>query len=266
MKKIYFVLVCLWIANTSFAQDFFVFSPLKLHFQTENPEIFKINKVVQVIQREYLSSDNGKLHLIINHYYNDGGYLIKKESGKSYPINSQPDSMELVSYQLYKYEMIDSFIYQKVQIIRLYEHSNTKLEKPDTLPTHISNFYNPYNLEIQRSVEGAIFGKYEYDKNGNLLAVDVMKKQFDIKYKKDVKKSMKTVEPKIPNLPIPQYDKKYQYIFDKNKILVELIEINGSQEITYKYEYNDKGLLTKEKMYLGSRPTPIVYTYEYIFN
>lgn len=266
MKKIYFVLICLWITNTSFAQDFFVFSPISLNFQTENPEIFKTNKVVQVIQREYLSYDKGKLHLIINHHYNDDGYLIKKENGKSYPINNQPDSMELVSYQLYKYEIIDSFIYQREEIIRFYENANTKLEKPDTLPTHTSNFYNPYNLEIQETKEGEVFGKYEYDKNGNLLVVDVMNKRFYIKYKKGIKKSMKTVEPKIPNLPFPQYDKEYQYIFDKNNMLVELTEINGSQEITYKYEYNDKGLLTKQEMYLGSRPTPIVYTYEYIFN
>lgn len=264
MQKTFLILLLVFVSNWSLAQDYFIFSPMGIEFQMENPTIFKTNNIKQVIERHYLSMDNGKLHMIINRYYDENGYPLKEEYGKSYPSSNQPDSTNLTSYANFSYETLDSFIYQRKQYIRFYGNKKERLKEPDTLLNMIHNYYNPYNLENQKDEKGKIFGRYKYDKNGHLVELQLNKNKYAIKYKKGVKKSMEVEQEKLPKIPFPQYDKTLKYTYNKEQQLTELLIINGPQKTLYKYYYDDNGLLIKKEMFIG-RPKPIIHTYEYIF-
>jgi hypothetical protein len=246
-----------------YSQNCIEFTTGGLDYLEINSKWMKAKKFKKIIEREYLKSNLDRVHLVNTLMYNDSGYIVKKINGIPYPYNDSPIEEDYTSVMAYEYELMDSFLYKKMTVLRNF-NGKERLSKQDTLPPMYMLSYNIYFRKFM-TYKGDKICEYTYDSHGNLLNIKGISQNCDdtnLKYKKDKLIQVEVnVKAKGEINPAFVQDIRIEYKYNSEGFINESNNIN--QNVTHKYFYDTECSMIRKELHIVGQLRG-VYTYEYI--
>lgn len=258
MKFVQIIFIA-FFSTPLFGQDCISLDNLSMDYLGINPSWIKKNKIVKVVEREYLPPSFEKLHLVNVLVYNEEGYVLKKINGIPYPQSEEPNENDFTSVKIYEYEIVDSFLHQKEMVVRNFDE-NGRLSRPDTLQQVSNGYYNIYGKSYQTSFRDTL-AEYKYNGDNQISKIishKPIESIIDIKYES---KKVKRVE--------RNFNTEYTLPFSSNQIIdysynaSKLIDdATSSQGWRFKYFYDHSNAIIRKELYMNNMLLG-VYTYEY---
>jgi hypothetical protein len=263
MYKIKFKLIVIisLLSTAIYSQNCITFIEGGSDYLEINSEWLRTKKIKKIIEREYLNSNLDKVHLVNTLICNDSGHIVKKINGNSYPTNEVPNEEDYTSMMVYDYELIDSFLYKKMTVIRNFDKKG-RLSKQDTLEPMYMGSYNKFNKKY-KIYEGDKICEYIYDSNRKLLNIKGISQNCgdaNLKYEKDKLIQVEVIEKNETKSPLSR-DIRIEYKYNSEGYISE--SNNISQRVIHKYLYNKDGSMIRKELYFMGQLKG-VYTYEYI--